>query len=292
MATTTAAATIPTDDPFALLDSEWASICGRRRHCRAVLARWAAQEDVFVGLRRLEDIIVEPGPTKEAYVAALFRLVRAGDELAARALLQLLVPALIRLTMKVQVDVQASTTRTFRDLAADVVAVAGTQVASISAGRSAARTPKMILMNVRRDVIRGHLRDVGDHRVGADDDRPGPGARARVVPLSPDAWSHWDGEADTELPHGRRDPMAKAMTASVMAVASATEPNDLARTMVHGAVQGGALSPTDAELLWRVAVNDEAPVAVGAQLGMARATSYKARDRAARGMRSYLARAS
>jgi hypothetical protein len=82
--------------PFGTLDADWAALC--RRHGRSgVIAHWAQQESVLAGCRRLSDVIPPPGVDRTPYCRALARLSVAGDELASRALLQLLVPALLGL---------------------------------------------------------------------------------------------------------------------------------------------------------------------------------------------------
>ena len=85
--------------PFSTLDADWASLC--RRHWRSgAIAHWVRQEPVLAGCRRLADVIPPPGVDRTPVCRALARLSIAGDELATRALLQLLVPGLVRLAAR------------------------------------------------------------------------------------------------------------------------------------------------------------------------------------------------
>jgi hypothetical protein len=85
--------------PFDALDAEWALLC--RRHRRSsVVADWARQQPALASVARLGDAIPPAGADRRPYCQALAVLAAAGDDLAARALLQLLVPGLVRLAAR------------------------------------------------------------------------------------------------------------------------------------------------------------------------------------------------
>jgi hypothetical protein len=83
--------------PFDALDHDWALRCRQHRRSRTVAA-WARTEPTLASLRRLADVIPATGVDRTPIAAAITRLHIAGDDLAGRALLQLIVPGLIRLT--------------------------------------------------------------------------------------------------------------------------------------------------------------------------------------------------
>jgi hypothetical protein len=85
--------------PFDALDADWALLCRRHRHS-TVVARWARQEPAVATATRLADVIPPPGVDRTATCRALARLTAAGDDLAGRALLQLLLPGLVRLAVR------------------------------------------------------------------------------------------------------------------------------------------------------------------------------------------------
>ena len=247
------------DDPFVRLDCEWATLCARRRH-RATLRRWAATEPELAGAESLNAFVPACPDTRRAYMPAVLRLVRGGDELAARVLLQMLVPGLLQTADALH---RPGLGPRRREVRLDVLSVAWTQVAAIAAGTSGACATRMILWNVRRETVR-HLRRL---RGAACD----PGRRPRVlggdpVPIDP---------VDLE----------RTVTATAESVGGADE----ARVLLQCAVNDGVLSSSAAQLVWQVAVNDQPTNWVGADLGMTRLASYRARDRALDSLRTYLA---
>ena len=85
--------------PFDALDTEWAVLC--RRHRRStVVAHWVRQQPALASLAGLGDVIPPAGVDRRPYCQALAALAAGGDDLAARALLQLLVPGLVRLAAR------------------------------------------------------------------------------------------------------------------------------------------------------------------------------------------------
>ncbi|MGH9191312.1 MAG: hypothetical protein ACRDZ0_02415, partial [Acidimicrobiales bacterium] len=85
--------------PFDALDAEWAVLCRRHRRSR-VSAGWGQREPALSAAARLEEVIPPLGIDRSAICRALARLAAGGDDLAARALLQLLVPGLVRLAAR------------------------------------------------------------------------------------------------------------------------------------------------------------------------------------------------
>ncbi len=246
------------DDPFVRLDCEWATLCARRRQSDTV-RRWAATEPELAGAESLDAFVPACPDTRRAYMPAVLRLVRAGDQLAARVLLQMLAPGLLQTADALHRPGRGPSRREVR---LDVISVAWTQIAATAAGTSGARTTRMILWNVHRETVR-HLRRL---RGAACD----PGRRPRVmgghpVPIDP---------VDLE----------RTVTATAESPGA-----DEARVLLHCAVNDGVLSSSAAQLVWQVAVNDQPTNWVGADLGMTRLASYRARDRALDSLRTYLA---
>ena len=96
MALSAASRSLPTEtNPFDELDADWAVLC--RRHRRSVVvARWALAEPALGAARALADVIPGAMADRADACEALARLAAQGDDLAARALLQLLLPGLVR----------------------------------------------------------------------------------------------------------------------------------------------------------------------------------------------------
>lgn len=274
-----------TDTPFARLDREWATLYARRRH-RSTARRWAAREPALADVDDLGQLITDDVEARRVYAAAVLRLVRAGDELAGRALLQLLVPGLARLASDLSCDL--ATSRRRQELESDVISVAWMQIAAIASGASAARQPKMILRNVRRETLRLHRRLMDEPCDVRRRPRSGPKTGPRVVPLDPSSWGvvacGTNGRRSAWSP-GRPGPRPRW----ALAHTSDTPPSDIARITLHAAVCDGVISSTAAELVWQVAVNDQPAGRAGAALGMARSTAYKARDDALGSLRTHLA---
>jgi hypothetical protein len=78
---------------FAALDDDWGRWCRRSRRAE-VMARWGRREPALAGLTTLADVVPPPGEDRAELCRAVGRLAAGGDALAARALLQLLVPGL------------------------------------------------------------------------------------------------------------------------------------------------------------------------------------------------------
>ncbi len=81
---------------FAALDADWERWCRRSRRADG-MAEWGRREPALAGLATLADVVPPPGEDRIEVCRAVGRLAAAGDALAARALLQLLVPGLAAL---------------------------------------------------------------------------------------------------------------------------------------------------------------------------------------------------
>lgn len=80
------------------LDREWRELC-RSASSRLALHRWAYAEPALAGILTLEAVLVERKDDAEAAPAILAALARlaASDDLAARTLLQALMPGLVKM---------------------------------------------------------------------------------------------------------------------------------------------------------------------------------------------------
>jgi len=86
---------------FARLDQDWTITCRRTRRTDT-LARWTAQEPALGDLARLEDIAAPRKTIPAAHFGAILRLTIAGDTTAARTLLQMIRPGLVRITRELR----------------------------------------------------------------------------------------------------------------------------------------------------------------------------------------------
>ncbi|MGH9209050.1 MAG: hypothetical protein ACRD2C_00025 [Acidimicrobiales bacterium] len=85
--------------PFETLEADWALTCRRDRR-RRTTERWAELEPVLAGLRHLAEVIPAVDVDRRPIAVAIARLHIDGEDLAGRALLQLFVPGMVRLTAK------------------------------------------------------------------------------------------------------------------------------------------------------------------------------------------------
>jgi hypothetical protein len=151
-----------------------------RRHRRpSAIAHWAQQEAVLAGCRRLADVIPPPGVDRTPYCRALARLSAAGDGLATRALLQLLVPGLLRL---------AARWRAFGSLAdadGEVISRAALYLARLKETDITCNPAGYVLWSAHRDLLYETRRASARHevRVADPDDRRIPG-RGRASPTA------------------------------------------------------------------------------------------------------------
>ena len=84
----------------AALDQEWARTYGCSRSGREALRRWALAHPAIAGFRDLDDVL-EGRRDPDAAQAILLALARLApdDEIAARTLLQALLPGLVRMAL-------------------------------------------------------------------------------------------------------------------------------------------------------------------------------------------------
>lgn len=169
---------------FRRLDHEWSALCRRHRRQRVALDDWAAREPALAGVVRLDEVVPPPGVDRTARFDALRRLTRSGDALAARALLQLLVPGLARLAARL-----ATRGGPAPD---EVVGVAWTHIARLQRGTLTWRTPTSLLRSVRRELIA--------HQVAQRAAGPRPGR----------LWREWAGSGASAECEALAEPSARA----------------------------------------------------------------------------------
>jgi hypothetical protein len=145
--------------PFSTLDADWATLC--RRHWRSgAIAHWAQQEPVVAGCRRLADVIPPPGVDRTPYCRALARLSIVGDELATRALLQLLVPGLVRLAVRWRTVFGSLT-----DAGGEVVSRAAIYIERLKEIDTTCSPAGYVLCSVNRDLIDASRSAAARHEV-------------------------------------------------------------------------------------------------------------------------------
>jgi DNA-directed RNA polymerase specialized sigma24 family protein len=133
--------------PFDALDTEWAMLC--RRHRRStVVADWARQHPALASLARLGDVIPPAGVDRRPYCQALAALAAGGDNLAARALLQLLIPGLVRLAARWRWQLEGMSAAGW-----EVIARAGMYIARLTDTEVTGSVAGWLMRSVERDLI-------------------------------------------------------------------------------------------------------------------------------------------
>lgn len=133
-------------DAFEALDADWSALC--RRHRRTGIPdRWTAAEPDLASRHRLGDLTPAPNVDRTPIFAALVRLTRTGDTLAARALLQVLQPGLVRLNCSLDAG------RFGGELGHDIVATAWTYIARLQDGSLVCHSADYLVRSIRRDVL-------------------------------------------------------------------------------------------------------------------------------------------
>jgi hypothetical protein len=132
--------------PFRTLDADWAALCHRHRRS-SITDRWARREPVLAGAARLADVVPPPGVDRRPLCQAVARLAAAGDDLAARALLQLLIPGLARLAARWRprfggMDAAGS----------EVIARAGLYIARLPEADATVNVAGGVLRSIERDM--------------------------------------------------------------------------------------------------------------------------------------------
>jgi hypothetical protein len=133
--------------PFDALDADWAMLC--RRHRRSsVVADWARQQPALATAIRLDDVIPPAGVDRRPYCDALAAVASAGDDLAARALLQLLVPGLVRLAARWRWQLNGMSAAGW-----EVIARAGLYIARLADTEITGSVAGWLLRSVERDLV-------------------------------------------------------------------------------------------------------------------------------------------
>jgi DNA-directed RNA polymerase specialized sigma24 family protein len=170
--------------PFDALDAEWDVLC--RRHRRStVVARWAQHQPALATALRLGDVIPSPGVDRRPYCQALAALAASGDVLAARALLQLLVPGLVRLAARWRWQLKGMTGAGW-----EVIARAGIYIARLGDTEITGSIAGWLLRSIERDLIDDTRRAQRTYYDPAVDDRAGdsaPLSRHHRAPSAEDA---------------------------------------------------------------------------------------------------------
>jgi len=227
--------------PFDALDADWAMLC--RHHRRStVIARWARQEPALAGATRLADVIPPSDVDRGPRCRALARLTTAGDDLAARALLQLLAPGLVRLAVR-----WCPTLGGMSAAGCEVLARAAGYIGHLRHADIRCSPAGYILRSVNRDLV-------GENRVAT-------AIRDQLAPADPDD--------DTTPPAGT--PVGPSAEDAAIA-------GPLLWSALTDAAHGGALPREAARLVWLHAAGHSVP-SVAKETGTGVARAYRLRDR-------------
>lgn len=240
--------------PFDALDAEWALLCRRHRRT-SVVADWARQRPALASAVRLADVIPPAGVDRRSYCDALAALAAAGDDLAARALLQLLVPGLVRLAARWRWQLDGMTAAGW-----DVIARAGLHIARLANTEITGSVAGWLLRSVERDLI--------------DDCR-----RARRT----------GNDLAVDDPTGDTAPLTSRHQAPSAEDAAFAGP--LVWSALSDATRRGALSSESARVVLLHATGHSLPE-LARRTGTSRATVYRLRDRGHAQLRDGLAIAS
>lgn len=240
--------------PFDALDAEWAVLCRRHRRS-AVVARWGQLQPALATAARLCDVIPPPGVDRRPFCQALAALAAAGDDVAARALLQLLVPGLVRLASRWRWQLDGMTAAGW-----EVIARAGLYIARLGSTEITGSVAGWLLRSVERDLV--------------DDCRR---ARRTRYHLAVD-----DSTGDTA-------PLARQYRAPSAEDAAFAGP--LVWGAVADAARRGALSSASARVVLLHAAGHSLPE-LARRAGTSRASVYRLRDRGHAQLRNDLAIAS
>jgi DNA-directed RNA polymerase specialized sigma24 family protein len=240
--------------PFDALDAEWALLCRRQRRS-PVVANWSRHQPALAPMAQLRDAIPPAGVDRRPYCQALAALAAAGDDLAARALLQLLVPGLVRLAARWRWQLEGMDTAGW-----EVIARAGLHIARLADTEVTGSVAGWLLRSVERDLI--------------DDCR-----RARRTT---------DGLA-VDDPTGDSAPLTRHHQAPSAEDAAFAGP--LVWSALADAARRGALSSESARVVVLHAAGHSLPE-LARRTGTSRATVYRLRDRGHAQLRDGLAIAS
>jgi hypothetical protein len=236
--------------PSDALDAEWAVLC--RRHRRSpVVATWARQQPALASLACLSDAIPPRGVDRRSYCQALAALAAAGDDLAARALLQLLLPGLVRLADRWRWQLDGMDAAVW-----EVIARASLHIARLADTMITGSVAGWLVRSIERDLVDDHRRTRRTRSELAVDDATGD-----TAPLS------------------RHD---RAPSAEDAALAG-----PLVWSALSDATRRGAVSAESARVVLLHATGHSLPqYALG--IGSSRAGVYRLRDRAHAQLRDVL----
>jgi hypothetical protein len=256
-------------EAFLRLDSDWAHLCHQHRRTRsAVPARWAEREPALQGVRDLADVIPPPGRDRSPIFNALVSLTATGEDLAGRALLQLLVPGLVRL-------VHQTPHRSGPEVVAvDLIEATWRQIAAIAKGSPTFRRPDIMLRSSRRTLLARRAAD-----------------RREVTGLHPGIDDHHRADRDDAgQPSGGLRRRLSVVSACCSAETKVLTSTGYARQALETAASACGLTSIEVELVWRTAVDHDTVTDVAAQAGTSRAQAYHRRSRAHLLLRDQLAR--
>jgi hypothetical protein len=229
--------------PFEDLDRDWALLCMQHRRSWRV-REWALQEPALCHVHRLEDVIPADMQDRTATFRAVMRLHVAGDELAGRTLLQLLVPGLVQLTARWREALGGVTNAGHEIIGRAAISIAGLRTRNVRCSPAG-----YVLRSVERD-----LRD--DLKRQASE----------PLPLDAD-----EVEVSRSL-----DPTEPDRAPSAEEVASRSS---FICMTVAAAARHGYLTPVGAEIVLRSLHGQSLPAAARA-VGTCTATAYRAFDAA------------
>jgi DNA-directed RNA polymerase specialized sigma24 family protein len=243
-----------TTRPFDALDADRAMLC-RRHRCSSVVADWARQQPALATAVRLDDVIPPTGVDRRPYCDALAAVASAGDELAARALPQLLVPGLVRLAARWRGQLNGMSAAGW-----DIIARAALYIARLADAQINGSVAGWLMRSVERDLI--------------DDDRRARRTRRELA---------IDDPTDGTPPLTRHHQAPSAEDAALA--------GPLVWSALSDATRRGALSSTSARVVLLHATGHSLPE-LARRTGALRATLYRLRDRPRAQLRGNLAIAS
>lgn len=138
------------ENPFTALEQDWAMICRRNRR-GGVIERWGMQEPALADLLRLADVVPLPGldVDRAPICEAVARLHVAGDDLAGRALLQLLIPGMIRIAARWSTRLSGGVT----EACWEVITRSSIYIAGLREGVVDCSPAGYVLQSVHRDLV-------------------------------------------------------------------------------------------------------------------------------------------
>lgn len=250
-------------DPVDQLDREWRHLSGGR--LRSKLSEWAEHEPAlapFVEPATLIRFLRRPGPwaARDALLRALLFRARV-DPLAGRVVLEALLPGLKRLAERVILDA-----RDRDELWSLLLACAWEQIRTYPLERRPSRIAANLLLDTRRKTLDEFLRERARTRCRSDDTKATPRARRRP--------------AHQEFP-----------AALTSAAATRPQAHGDVDALLDSAVEAGAISSEEAELIARTRIDGAALHELAATAGVAYHTLNVRRIRAERRLLLFLGHA-